>query len=147
MTRSTQFISARAIRVLCAVLCLIVFVCSDLLRPGQSAAISQQGPGVIGQWSSEISLPIVAIHMHLLPNGKVLIFQDDDHPDYPTNVNARFAGSTVAYVWDVGSGALTQVNHTTRNIFCSGHAYLPDGRLFFAGGLATPGTGIRDAII
>ena len=150
MTRSTQFVSSRVVRLVCLILCLLILVCSDFLRPSQSAGIatvSQSGPGVVGQWSSEISVPIVAIHMHLLPNGKVLIFQDDDHPDYPTNENARYAGSTVAYVWDVGSGSFTQVDNTTRNVFCSGHAFLPDGRLFFAGGLAAPGLGIRDAMI
>ena len=150
MTRSSEFISARVICLVCLILCLVILLCSDLLRSGQSAVIStisQQGPGVIGQWSSEISVPIVAIHMHLLPNGKVLIFQDDDDPDYPNDEDQRLAGLTVAYVWDVGSGVFTQVNNDDANVFCSGHAFLPDGRLLFAGGLHAPGLGISDGFI
>ena len=150
MTRSTPFRSARVVRLVCLTICLIILVCSDLLRPSHSAGIStvsQQGPGVIGQWSSEISVPIVAIHMHLLPNGKVLIFQDDDDPDYPNDEDERWPGLTVAYVWDVGSGVFTQVNNDDANVFCSGHAFLPDGRLLFAGGLHAPGKGISDGFI
>jgi len=107
----------------------------------------QSGPEVVGQWSSVITLPIVAIHMHMLPNGKVLIWQDDNHPNYNSNAT-RLAGSTVAYVWDVGAGTTTQVNNTSVNEFCSAHAFLPDGRLLVAGGHAgTDGDGITDAFI
>lgn len=109
------------------------------------AASVQLPPSTVGQWSPAItSLPIVAIHAHLLPNGKVLIFQDDDNPNYPVN-GSRLAGSTKAYVWDVATGGLTQINHTLVNVFCSGHAFLPDGRLLVAGGHAgQDGVGIRD---
>jgi len=101
----------------------------------------QSGPEVVGQWSSVITLPIVAIHMHMLPNGKVLIWQDDDR-------SPRVGGLTVAYVWDVGAGTTTQVNNTSVNEFCSGHAFLPDGRLLIAGGHDTQdGDGISDAFI
>jgi hypothetical protein len=123
----------------------------DLNSKTSSAAASvsspQQGSEVIGQWTNPISLPIVAIHMHLLPNGKVLLFQDDNHPNYNTN-GTRLAGYTLAYVWDVGSGVFTQVDNTTKNVFCSGHSFLPDGRLLIAGGHdGADGFGIRDAFI
>jgi len=85
--------------------------------------------------------------MHMLPSGKVLIWQDDNHPNYNTN-GTRLGGSTVAYIWDVGAGTTTQVNNTSVNEFCSGHAFLPDGRLLIAGGHAgSDGDGITDAFI
>jgi len=103
----------------------------------------QQSAEVIGQWSSVITLPIVAIHMHLLPNGKVFLFQDDDKP------NERKGGSTKAYIWDVNTDVRTSVENTTKNVFCSGHAFLPDGRLLIAGGHTDQGDnyGLADAFI
>ena len=147
--RTTHFPSARFIKVVALVSCLLFLICSSLLTPSGSAGLSnksatpamQSGPEVAGQWSSVITLPIVAIHMHMLPNGKVLIWQDD-------NRSPRVGGLTVAYVWDVGAGTTTQVNNTSVNEFCSGHAFLPDGRLLVAGGHDTQdGDGIPDAFI
>jgi chitodextrinase len=154
--RSTHFLFSRTVQVVALVACLLILICSSLLTSSESAGVNkstavvpapQSGPEVVGQWSSVITLPIVAIHMHLLPNGKVLIFQDDNHSNYNIN-GTRLGGSTVAYVWDVGAGTTTQVNNTSVNEFCSGHAFLPDGRLLVAGGHAgTDGDGIPDAFI
>jgi chitodextrinase len=153
--RATHLPCARIIKTLALVSCLLVLICSSLLTPSGSAGVSnesatpamQSGPETVGQWSSVITLPIVAIHMHMLPNGKVLIWQDDNNANYNTN-GTRLAGSTVAYVWDVGAGTTTQVNNTSVNEFCSSHAFLPDGRLLVAGGHAgTDGDGINDAFI
>ena len=153
--RPTHFPSAKIIKVVALVSCLFFLVCSSFLTAGESAGVSsnsaapamQAGPEVVGQWSSVITLPIVAIHMHMLPNGKVLIWQDDNNANYNTN-GTRLAGYTVAYVWDVGAGTTTQVDNTSVNEFCSGHAFLPDGRLLIAGGHAgTDGDGINDAFI
>jgi hypothetical protein len=82
-----------------------------------------------GAWSSIISLPIVAIDMSLLRNGRSLIWQDDNQDD-PRGSGAN----TVAYVWDVATNSLTSVNNPTTDFFCSGHAFLPNGQLFVAGG-------------
>jgi chitodextrinase len=146
---ATNLPPARILKVVALVACLLFLICGTLLTPRGSADVSnenaapvpQSGPEVVGQWSSVITLPIVAIHMHMLPNGKVLIWQDDDR-------SPRVGGLTVAYVWDVGAGTTTQINNTTKNVFCSGHAFLPDGRLLVAGGHDTQdGDGIPDAFI
>jgi Galactose oxidase-like, Early set domain/Bacterial Ig domain/Glyoxal oxidase N-terminus/Fibronectin type III domain/Kelch motif len=100
----------------------------------------------IGAWSSIIPLPIVAIHMHMLPNGKVLIWQDDNNPSYNIN-GSRGPGLTVAYVWDVSAGTFTEIDDTTDNVFCSGHAFLPDGRLLVTGGHISDSVGIRTTTI
>jgi len=147
--RTAHFSSAKIIKVVALVSCLLFLICGSLLTPSGSAGVAnknappvlQSGPEVVGQWSSVITLPIVAIHMHMLPSGKVLIWQDDDR-------SPRVGGLTVAYVWDVGAGTTTQVNNTSVNEFCSSHAFLPDGRLLIAGGHDTQdGDGIPDAFI
>lgn len=151
--RTNYFPSTGIIKVAVLVLCLLVLFCGSLLTPSGSADVSnnnaepaaQSGPEVVGQWSSVITLPIVAIHMHMLPSGKVLIWQDDNNVNYPPT---RQGGSTVAYVWDVGAGTTTSVTLSGKNLFCSSHAFLPDGRLLVAGGHdTTDGDGIPDTFI
>jgi hypothetical protein len=89
------------------------------------------GSANLGQWSPVYPWPCVAIHMHLLPDGKVLSWADDD-------TASRDAGFTKTYVVDVPTdgppGASIYVPNTTTNLFCAGHTFLPDGRLITTGG-------------
>jgi hypothetical protein len=89
------------------------------------------GSGSLGQWSPIYDWPCVSIHMHLLPDGKVLSWADDD-------TDARNAGFTKTYVVEVPidspPGNVSFVPNTTTNLFCSGHTFLPDGRLITTGG-------------
>jgi hypothetical protein len=41
---------------------------------------------------------------------------------------------TLARVWDPATGAFTSVTNSSTNLFCSGHSFLPDGRLLVSGG-------------
>ena len=84
---------------------------------------SAQTPGQIGQWQSLISLPFYPVHNHLLPNGKVMIWSGDG-----TNVGND------PRLWDPATQNLTTLAPLSYNAFCSGHAFLADGRLFVAGG-------------
>src|SRR5215210_2862215 len=82
-------------------------------------------PALGGAWSQVYSWPDVAIHLHLLPSGKILSFSDDDHD------GSRDADFSKAFVIDVPTGGApastyVNVNNTTTNMFCSGHAFLPD---------------------
>ena len=159
--RSKYFFSSRIAQVVSFLFLMSFLICGELLRVTESAAVKdtesmkalaegagplQSGPEVIGQWSSPaVSTEIIAIHMHLLPNGKVLLWQDDNNAGYPPT---RIGTQTLARVWDVNTGVITTVNLTGKNLFCSGHAFLPDGRLFIAGGHDTgDGDGIREAHI
>jgi len=74
-------------------------------------------PAVVGQWSSPISLPAVAVNLVLLRNNQVLFYQN---------------GST-ATVWNYVNNTFTGVPQST-DLFCSGHALLADGRVLVAGG-------------
>jgi len=98
-----------------------------------TASAMTQSPPPSGQWSAVLAWPLVAIHMTLLPTGKVLAL--DDHTD-----------SLGAEVFDPATNSLTAVPFYTANLFCSGHALLPDGRVFIAGGhTGTTHVGIANA--
>jgi len=80
-----------------------------------------------GSWASPVPWPIVAIHMHLLRTGKVLAWGRVGNP----------------YVYDPANGSFKTVP-VGSNIFCSGHAFLPDGRLLVAGGHISDNHGLPD---
>lgn len=87
-------------------------------------------PGQVGQWGPCEDLETVPVHINLLPNGRLLYWGRDKHPDtYDT------AGSCNTYTWDpvtkVKSGAMPTA---ATNLFCSAQSFLPDGRLMVAGG-------------
>jgi galactose oxidase-like protein/glyoxal oxidase-like protein/fibronectin type III domain protein len=74
----------------------------------------------VGQWSGPFTWPIVAVNMALLPTGRVLAW------DGQSNGHA-------ARVWDPSTNSFSSLT-VDDNIFCSGAAALPDGRLLVAGG-------------
>jgi galactose oxidase-like protein len=83
-----------------------------------SFAVAALGvPASAGQWSAPFAWPNVAVHLSLLPTGKVLSFGLSGTPQ----------------VWDPITGRFISVP-TPAVIFCSGHAFLPDGRLLISGG-------------
>ena len=99
--------------------------------PRRGAA--QGDPAVLGQWSEVKPWPIVAIHTHVLPNGRVLVWPR--------------SGGEDARIWDPASEGFTPVPLSTTNLFCSGHAFLPDGRLLVTGGHIVDGVGPPDVNI
>jgi hypothetical protein len=89
--------------------------------------VAQSQTSEVGQWSAVQNWPVVAIHIHVLPNGKLLVWPRD--------------GGAQARIWDPATGAFTQVPLSTMNLFCTGHAFLPDGRLMVTGGHIRDGAG------
>jgi galactose oxidase-like protein/fibronectin type III domain protein len=86
-------------------------------------------PGVaVGQWSAVVPTPFMQIHLHLLPNAKVLTW--------------GFAGDP--QVWDPATGGFTAVPAPSV-LFCAGHDFLPDGRLLVTGGHISNDHGLPDA--
>lgn len=87
-------------------------------------------PGAVGQWGPCEDLETVPVHINLLPDGRLLYWGRDKHPD-----TWDTAGSCNTYTWNpvtkVKSGAMPTA---ATNLFCSAHSFLPDGRLMVAGG-------------
>jgi hypothetical protein len=89
------------------------------------AITGANGPASAGRWEPVFSTPVIAVHLHLLPTGKVLMW--------------GLGGES--QVWDPASGSFTEVV-TPYEMFCSGHTFLPDGRLLVSGGHIASGKGL-----
>jgi hypothetical protein len=85
---------------------------------------------ILGEWDLPFDWPVVAVHLHLLSDGKVLSWGRIGDP----------------YLWNPETGAFTTVPGSTM-LFCSGHTFLGDGRLLVAGGHIDDGRGLPDANI
>lgn len=73
-----------------------------------------------GQWTRLMNLPLVPIHEHLLPDGKVLMWG---------------IGATLdPRLWNPADQSISLAPKAGYDLFCSGHTHLADGRLFVAGG-------------
>jgi hypothetical protein len=73
----------------------------------------------------------VGIHIASLGTGKVVLFSGDHEHIWKWN---RGESS----IWDPQDPIQSDNNPTLgRNLFCSGHCFLSDGRLFVAGGQST----------
>jgi hypothetical protein len=123
-------------RLLNLVCCLLLLSTFQKTTHAQNPAISlttnspmANSSSVVGQWAPPVSWPLVAIHTSLLPNGKVLIWSRDKDSQGNDVLN-----KTLARVWDPATGAFTSVTNSSTNLFCSGHSFLPDGRLLVTGG-------------
>jgi hypothetical protein len=79
-----------------------------------------------GEWRIEYACEPVGIHAALLRTNKILFFSYHEH-DQTHGVSSVFNPSdeTVEHV------------HQDEDLFCAGHAFLPDGRLLVAGGHVT----------
>jgi hypothetical protein len=88
---------------------------------------------VVGQWSTPVSLPAVAVNLILLQNNQVLFYQDGSTPT----------------VWNYVQNTFAAVPYSAANLFCSGAAMMKDGRIFVAGGYGNSPTtiGITNAEI
>lgn len=85
---------------------------------------------LVGHWSPITCWPIVAVHMHLLPTGSVMLWD-------------RLGNSRL---WQPATDAMTLPAVADDNLFCSGHAFLPDGRLLVTGGHHAHGAPMDDGV-
>lgn len=92
---------------------------------------------VQGQWSTPFDLSNVAVHVNLLLSGKVLYWGRRENLKVipaQSNLNEQFGK---AFVWDPATktsiptaNEALGVDGKPVNLFCAGHAFLPDGTLF-----------------
>jgi hypothetical protein len=87
---------------------------------------------VVGHWEAPRCLPILGVHLHLLPTGKVLVWDRLAH----------------ARLWDPASQTLTAPSRPNPgyDAFCSGHAFLADGSLLVTGGHLGSGDHRHDGV-
>lgn len=116
---------------------LELFSGSEKVASEGNAGIACQPPATdldprasLGEWSPPFDWPVVAVHLHLLPSGDVLSWGRIGDPQ----------------VWHQETGVFTAAASSTM-LFCSGHAFLPDGRLIVAGGHITDEHGSPDVNI
>jgi Domain of unknown function (DUF1929)./Glyoxal oxidase N-terminus. len=93
----------------------------------------------VGKWSlNSTPAPVRAVHAALLKNGHVLLIQGSG-----ADPNLFAAGTFTTTEWDPVANTFRSIP-TPYDMFCSGHAALPDGSLLVAGGTAaypnTPGS-------
>jgi galactose oxidase len=120
--------------------------------PAQSSGAAD--PKVVGKWSEVISLPNVPIHAHLLPTGKVLFWGRRKEPK--SNVFATLnEHECFPFLWDPAKPHTSTptksrpklANGSDVNLFCSGHTFLPDGRLLVIGGHLFDSQGANQACL
>ncbi|HEY6889952.1 MAG TPA: LamG-like jellyroll fold domain-containing protein, partial [Solirubrobacter sp.] len=87
-----------------------------------------------GTWTPPVDWPLVAVHMSMLSNGKVAMW------------DAFGAALGSEKIWDPATG-LFQATPSGINLFCAGHVLLPDGRLFTAGGHVLAYVGITNTAL
>ena len=97
-----------------------------------ATSAAAQDPATVGQFSSVTTWPYVATHAHVLPTGQVIWW-------------TQFANGDNPYFWDPSTNTNSATVQAGANIFCSGHAFLPDGQLFVAGGHVNNYVGIANA--
>lgn len=95
-------------------------------------------PADVGSWSAVIPGKAVAIHIALLPNGNLALWQDAGEPGNPQPEPSK----TLAFMVTMTPGRLpsladwTAIPNPSVNLFCAGQAHLPDGNIFVVGGQA-----------
>ena len=108
-----------------------------LVRPVCDLVNAFTGAGPSTKTSS--ALRVVGIHLALLHTGEVIIFSYDEgvvpvtpsSPADPTAVGD--SDRAVCAIWNPITGRARYVR-LDRNLFCSHHCFMPDGRLFVVGG-------------
>ena len=94
-----------------------------------------QTPQTAGQWQNGPNLPYFPTHIHLLPNSTVMVWPGDGvSGDDPR-------------VWNPATGSVSTLSRVGFDPFCSAHTFLPDGRLFVAGGHINNWVGLPEASI
>ena len=100
-----------------------------------AASFGPSGPSPFatkGRWEMPITTPVVGVHVSVLPTGKVLLWGRAGEAQLwdPENPGAGFGRVSAPY-----------------EVFCSGHSFLPDGRLIVAGGHSTGTSGIPRTVL
>jgi galactose oxidase len=117
-------------------------------RHGSGEAHAPTAREQVEFWEPVIQLPNVPVHTHLLPSGKVLFW--GRRVDLEGSMDQHLSD---AYMLDPETLEIEKASRPTMqdgslvNLFCSGHAFLSDGRLFVAGGHWVDGEGVNQVCL
>ena len=95
--------------------------CAVTLAQSTSVVVSFDKPAnkaLVGEWGNPFDWPVLSIHASVLPDGEVLTWGRSDRHQT---------------LWDPTTGSFQSITRPA-DLFCSGHALLPDGRLIVMGG-------------
>ena len=95
-----------------------------------SASLASINTAESGSWSAPIPWPAIAVHLSLLPNGKVLSWGRGGAPQ----------------LWDPATGNFAAAP-SGPNLFCSGHSFSHSGMLIVAGGHISDDHGLPDITV
>lgn len=98
----------------------------DVAESEEPITVTQQAL-VTGSWGPVINVSTIPIHAHLLPTGNMMYW--DRHWE-----GLEEFIQTLPHIWNPTTGAISGTPHPGLELFCSGHSFLADGRLFVAGG-------------
>ena len=120
------------------------------LACGVAAAAMQVGQASaenIGRWSEVIPFPNIPVSAAVLPNGKLLTWSSYQPFFFEGDIGAE-ASQTYTSIFDPPTRAFTpgEVISTMGDMFCSGIAYLADGRVMVNGGSSSQHTAVYDPV-
>ena len=113
----------------------VVTATSEGKQAAASVTVSALSPTAVeGEWSALKPSPVIQLHLHLLPDGRVLSWGEQGAPQ----------------LWNPATGDFAAVPSPSL-LFCAGHDFLADGRLLVAGGHISnshglPNTNIFDPV-
>jgi hypothetical protein len=103
----------------------------------------RSGAACVGEWGPLKELRTMPVHISLLPDSRLLYWGRDKVPAQGPGQEGRWwdeTGRSETYTWNPLNGAdplngpAQRFPNSTTNLFCSGHSFLPDGRLLVTGG-------------
>lgn len=89
-------------------------------EPVTITVLNDGSPAQVGEWGPLLTWPLVAVHMTVLPTGKVLVWDAWE----------QFAA---AKVWDPATGTFADALNQS-GLFCAAHTLLADGTVLVTGG-------------
>lgn len=100
-----------------------------------AAPVAAAPASVVGNWLPAAPMPEAMPHAHMLPTWKVMLWPGD---------GVAISGNDPR-AWDYVAKKITALKKPGYNIFCSGHVFMGDGKLFVAGGHIQNGEGLARA--
>lgn len=120
----------------------IAVVIATIITTASVVTAQVSNPGQGGMWSQIYNWPVYGVHLALMPDEKVLVW-DSTKDDAPT-----FNATTNTSIWDPITNQHTRISNAPlagQELFCSPHTHLADGNLLIVTG--TVGEGDPVAVI